>query len=268
MRSAHHRQLLGRIRESRTPCLLLSPDLTIVEASDAYLRATLTFRDEIRGEGMFKVFPDNPNEELPDGVHNLGSSLARVCKTGEPDVMAVQRYDVRDHVSRDGAWIEKYWAPANSPILHPGSREIAFIVHEVQDVSAIVRARRSMMEQLSVTAEQQASLRRMQADLARQRQELAFELGRIEHSLARDRQRGALAGSGLGSSAQPRPADAGIYFAPGDHAPVMGVYRTFHRTGCKEASSTRFFRRDEHLPVCRRCHADVRWRLIKTYSPS
>ena len=40
--------------------LVLTPDLTIVAVSDAYLRATMTTREEILGLALFDVFPDNP----------------------------------------------------------------------------------------------------------------------------------------------------------------------------------------------------------------
>jgi hypothetical protein len=38
--------------------LVLTPDLTILNASDAYLRATMTGRETIVGRGLFDVFPE------------------------------------------------------------------------------------------------------------------------------------------------------------------------------------------------------------------
>src|SRR6185436_1872872 len=75
--------------------LVLSPDLTIVAASDAYLRATMTQRAEILGRAIFDVFPDNPADPSADGVRNLRASLERVLRTRAPDAMAVQKYDIR-----------------------------------------------------------------------------------------------------------------------------------------------------------------------------
>ena len=49
-------------------CLVLAPDFTIVAVSDAYLRATMTKRDEILGRGIFDVFPDNPSDPGATGV--------------------------------------------------------------------------------------------------------------------------------------------------------------------------------------------------------
>ncbi|MEX3984367.1 hypothetical protein AB4Y45_36010 [Paraburkholderia sp. EG287A] len=45
-----------------TPLLVLRPGdaFTIAGVNDAYLRETLTVRDEIVGNALFDVFPDNP----------------------------------------------------------------------------------------------------------------------------------------------------------------------------------------------------------------
>lgn len=40
--------------------LILNPELVIVGVSDAYVRATLTRREDIVGKGLFDVFPDIP----------------------------------------------------------------------------------------------------------------------------------------------------------------------------------------------------------------
>ena len=64
--------------QAPAPYLVLSPELAIVAVSDAYLRATMTKRDEILGRGIFDVFPDNPAEVAANGVSNLRASLERV----------------------------------------------------------------------------------------------------------------------------------------------------------------------------------------------
>ena len=85
--------------------LILTSDLRIVAASDSYLHATLTQREEIIGRGLFEVFPDNPEEHGATGVSNLRASLERVLQLKRPDAMAIQRYDVR---RPDGGFEEKY----------------------------------------------------------------------------------------------------------------------------------------------------------------
>jgi len=64
--------------------LLLTPDFRIVEASTAYLNATMTRREAILGKGLFEVFTDNPNDPTADGVRNLRASLERALASKQP----------------------------------------------------------------------------------------------------------------------------------------------------------------------------------------
>jgi len=65
------------LRSAPALLLFLRPDdhFTIVDASDAYLRQTYTVREEIVGQGIFTVFPDDPADPEASGVRNLRSSL-------------------------------------------------------------------------------------------------------------------------------------------------------------------------------------------------
>src|SRR5260370_15674769 len=89
--------------------LVLAPDLTIVAVSEAYLRATMTKREEILGRGLFDVFPDNPDDPAADGTRNLRASLDRVRKNRVADAMAVQKYDIRRPESERGGFEERFW---------------------------------------------------------------------------------------------------------------------------------------------------------------
>ena len=84
--------------------LVLSADLKIVAASDAYLRATMTKREEVLGRGLFDVFPDNPDDPHATGVRNLRASLDRVFANRVPDTMPVQKHDIRRPESEGGAF--------------------------------------------------------------------------------------------------------------------------------------------------------------------
>ena len=118
--------------------LVLKPDLTIVAATDAYLRVTRTKREEILGRGIFDVFPDNPNDPTATGVSNLRSSLERVLQNQVSDAMAVQKYDIRRPKSQGGGFEEKYWSPINSPLVGAAG-EIIYIIHRVEDMTEFVR---------------------------------------------------------------------------------------------------------------------------------
>jgi len=121
---------------SSHPYMLLdpAPGLHIVDINDAYAQATFTSRNDVVGRSLFEIFPDNPDDELADGVSNLYASLRTVVKTGQPHVMTIQRYDIRDP---QGQFIERHWQPINSPI-HDQNGILIFILHHVEDVTADV----------------------------------------------------------------------------------------------------------------------------------
>jgi PAS domain S-box-containing protein len=120
--------------------LALAPDaprFTIVAVSDAYLRATMTRREDIIGHGLFEVFPDNPADPNATGVRNLRSSLDEVLRTRAAHAMAVQKYDIR---RPDGTFEERFWQPLNLPVLDE-QQSVLHIIHRVEDVTETVRSR-------------------------------------------------------------------------------------------------------------------------------
>lgn len=131
------------LRASPDQYLLLAPDLTIVEASDAYLRATMTERAEVLGRGMFDVFPDNPAEPESDGVTNLRASLQDVLQNRRPSPMPVQRYPIRVPGSED--FEERFWEPLNSPVMGDDG-EVLYVLHRVVDVTEAACLQREKLE--------------------------------------------------------------------------------------------------------------------------
>jgi two-component system sensor kinase FixL len=138
---------------------MLSPDLIIVEASDAYLRATMTDRDAITGKHLFEVFPDNPDDPTATGVSNLGRSLERVLRFRRPDAMPVQKYDVR---RPDGTFEERYWSPLNTPVLDQNDT-VRWIIHRVEDVTEAIHLRREAEARDTFAREQQFIIDQLRA---------------------------------------------------------------------------------------------------------
>ncbi len=120
------------------------PGHVVVAASDEYLRATMTRREDVIGRELFDVFPDNPAVCGADGVNNLRASLVRVAATGRADRMALQRYDIR---RPDGVFEERWWQPVNAPLPGPGSK-VAHVLHTVEDATAALRERREAADAL------------------------------------------------------------------------------------------------------------------------
>lgn len=136
--------------------LVLAPDLKIIAVSDAYLKATLTRRDEIIGRGLFEVFPDNPDDPTATGVSNLHASLDRVRQTSAVDTMAIQKYDIK---RPDGTFEERYWSPINSPVFGV-DRRIEYIIHRVEDVTEFV-----LQKATNDTAEIRTRMEQMEAEI-------------------------------------------------------------------------------------------------------
>ena len=171
--------------------LVLSPDLTIVAVSDAYLCATMTQREEIVDRGIFEVFPDNPDDPSATGVSNLRASLQRVLQGKVADTMAVQKYDIRKPQSEGGAFEERHWSPMNSPVLGP-DQGVAYIVHRVEDVTDFVRLSHQEAQQQKLTEELRTRTGQMETEIfsrAREVQEANQRLERANHELARNEAR-------------------------------------------------------------------------------
>ena len=144
--------------------LVLKPDLAIVAVNEAYLRATMTKREEILGRGIFDVFPDDPGDATATGVHNLRASLGRVLQNGTVDTMPVQKYDIRRPAAEGGGFEERYWSPINSPVFD-SRKNVRYIIHRVEDVTAFVRLRRQGEMQEEIAQELRGHAVRMEAEL-------------------------------------------------------------------------------------------------------
>ncbi len=151
--------------------LVLTSALAIVAVSAAYLKATMTKREEILGRGLFEVFPDNPDDPTATGVRNLKASLDRVLTNRVPDTMAVQKYDIRRPESEGGGFEERYRSPVNSPVLGADGK-IAYIIHRVEDVTEFIRLKQEESEQRRITERLQTRAAEMEAEIFRRTQQV------------------------------------------------------------------------------------------------
>ncbi len=115
------------------PVLLLTPELVMADMNEAYLRVTGRTRGDLLGCHVFDAFPDNPSDPGATGVRNLSASFGRVLATGEPDELALQRFDVEVPGS-PGVFARRYWCPVNAPVFGQGGR-VALIANCVEDVT-------------------------------------------------------------------------------------------------------------------------------------
>ena len=121
-----------------SPCAVLDPQLVVVEANEAYLQATGRTREELVGQYLFSVHPDNPADSEAHAVRNLNASLERVLRSKKSDTMAVQKYDVPIS-GRPGTFQVKWWSPLNSPVLGQDG-EVRWIIHRVEDLTEFMHS--------------------------------------------------------------------------------------------------------------------------------
>ena len=143
--------------------LVLDPALHIVAASNGYLEATRTVREDIVGRHLFDVFPDNPDDPAATGTRNLKASLETVLRTGKPHTMAVQKYDIRRPRSEGGGFEEKFWSPVNSPVF--AGDQLTHIIHRVEDVTEFVRLERQTRERERANDELRSRAETVRAEL-------------------------------------------------------------------------------------------------------
>ncbi|MER6615749.1 PP2C family protein-serine/threonine phosphatase [Streptomyces xantholiticus] len=164
-----------------SPYLVLGPDLVILDVNAAYCHATRRSREDLVGQYLFDAFPDNPADPHADGVRNLSASLHRVLRSGEPDTMAVQKYDI-PVPDRSGAFEERWWSPINTPVLGPDG-QVAWIIHRVEDVTEFVLSHSAHGQPGQALTKWQA----MEAELYGRAQELQRLNEQLRHAHDRER---------------------------------------------------------------------------------
>ena len=145
--------------------LVLTPDLKIFAVSDAYLKATMTKREEIIGHELFEIFPDNPDDTSATGTANLRASLERVRQSANTDSMPIQKYDIR---RPDGTFETRYWSPINSPVLGI-DHQLEYIIHRVEDVTAFVQQKSHPTNE---TIEMHTRMEQMEAEIFQSTQKI------------------------------------------------------------------------------------------------
>ncbi|MEA2693876.1 MAG: hypothetical protein QOJ16_3263 [Acidobacteriota bacterium] len=108
------------------PYLALAPDLTVVAASDAYLRATGTERGEIVGRGLPELLAAGGTEDFG---RELRASLARVLESRRADTLRLRGYGLGR--TGQGLWSGPIRL-VNAPV-YGEEGEVAYILHRVEE---------------------------------------------------------------------------------------------------------------------------------------
>ncbi|RBY81084.1 hypothetical protein DQ239_00165 [Blastococcus sp. TF02-09] len=126
-----------------TAYLVMSPDLTIVEANPAYLELLGRTRDELIGCYVFDAFPPAPETLDDTGANPLQLSFERARDTGRPDLMPLFRYQVLDQAT--GRPVDRAWSLISAPVPGPDGRT-RLVLQRVEDVSEYLAERERLAE--------------------------------------------------------------------------------------------------------------------------
>lgn len=111
--------------------IVVSADLKVIAATDAYLAAIGAKHGEIAGQPLADVFPGHSSSA---SVEKLNASLSRVLKHKAPDMLDVQRFTVRRAASEGGGFEERSWIVRHTPVLN-NAGDITCIIHAGTDVT-------------------------------------------------------------------------------------------------------------------------------------
>ena len=152
-----------------TAYLVMTPELVIVEANEAYLQLLGRHRSELIGRPVFEAFPPNADALDEQGRNPVQLSFERARDSRLPDPMAIQRYAVLDEVS--GQVVDRFWSLISAPVLD-GDGRTCLVLQRVEDVTDYVRERRDRPVDTDRSAGWQARLAAAEADLYSRVQEL------------------------------------------------------------------------------------------------
>lgn len=129
-------QDLTSLVASELPLLVVDRDRIIQAVNSAYLRV-VGRRDPLQllGACIFDVLPDNPDDRTASGVTNLDASFEVILRTGRPDLMKLQRYDVSQ--MNGSGFVRRFWLPVNGPWRDREGRVIG-ILHNLEDVTPVI----------------------------------------------------------------------------------------------------------------------------------
>ena len=163
-----------------TAYLVMSRELTILEANQAYLSLLGRTREELIGRYVFDAFPPAPETLDSTGTNPLQLSFERARDTGVPDHMPLFRYEVLD--KETGRPVSRAWSLISAPVLDGESRT-QLVLQRVEDVSEYLAERERLAENRGDGS--WARLDGLEADLFARTQELQAVLASREAATRR-----------------------------------------------------------------------------------
>ncbi|MDO7884594.1 PAS domain-containing protein [Hymenobacter cheonanensis] len=130
--------------------LLLLPDGTVADNSDAHVQVSLLPREQAVGHNIFAAYPS-----APESQRELFESHEYVRQHLVPHTMPLLRYDLERPAEQGGGTEERYWQITHYPLFDEQGR-LEYILQRPQDVTAQTLATRQVAEAAQALAESQA----------------------------------------------------------------------------------------------------------------
>ncbi|MBC7514415.1 MAG: PAS domain-containing protein [Herminiimonas sp.] len=115
------------------PYLLVDPDLVIIGANQAYLRATGRAADII-GQPIFQAFPADPADPESTNVAQVAASIEHALRTGLPHTVAFLRYAIPRQTPTGTVFEERFWSTVHTPV-RGADGAVAFVAQNAIDVT-------------------------------------------------------------------------------------------------------------------------------------
>lgn len=112
------------------------PKVSILDASESYLRLGWKTREELVGLSLFEQFPEKNFSTRSMSHAAAREALARVIREGLPVALGTFRYDVPDPNAGENTF-ERYWSPVFIPVFDAG-KEVRAIMMRLEEVTDYV----------------------------------------------------------------------------------------------------------------------------------
>jgi PAS domain S-box-containing protein len=121
-------------RSSPYPYVVMDAQLTIVEANEAYLRATGTEERDIVGRHAFDAFPVNPDDPDSTDAAALKASIEQAISSRRPHAVPLLRYAVPRRSGDSTRFEMRCWSVLHTPVFDE-SGAVAYITQNAVEVT-------------------------------------------------------------------------------------------------------------------------------------
>lgn len=134
--------------------VMLTPELKIAWANNAYLTLTGRRIDDIIERSLFTAFPTDDNDAESESEKQVRISIERALKTKTRDMLPKIRYAI-SRVEADGTTVyeDRYWSATHTPVLD-AQGEVCFILQHTEDITDYFDIDRDENPAAAVQAEQ------------------------------------------------------------------------------------------------------------------